>query len=130
MGSKFYLIVTYLIILFIHFGCSTTLNLKLPEKLPPIVKQYKHITIRQANQGLIKSGIQLSKDELFVILVDQFWRRNGYVSITVGNQSIHPHQYYSTAPVSGQLSLGSYLEPDVDFGVDVIVFKEKRRRSR
>jgi hypothetical protein len=125
MRSKFYLIVTYLIILFIHIGCSTTRNLKLPEKLPPIVKQYKHITIRQVNQGLIKSGIQLSKDELFVILVDQFLRLNGFVSITVGNQSIHPHRYYSTAPVSGQLSLGSYLRRDVDFGVDVIVFKEK-----
>ncbi len=124
MRSKFYFIITYLIFFIIHFGCSTALNIKLPKELPPIVKQYKHITIRQANQGLIKSGIQLSKDDLFVILVDQFWRRNGYLSITVGNQSIHPDQYYSTAPVSGQLLLGSYLKPDVDFGVDIIVFKE------
>ncbi len=124
MRSKFYFIITCLIFFIIHFGCSTALNIKLPKELPSIVKQYKHITIRQAKQGLIKSGIQLSKDDLFVILVDQFWRRNGYVSITVGNQSIHPHQYYSTAPISGQLLIGSYLTPDVDFGIDIIVFKE------
>jgi len=50
-------------------GCSTAPVLKMPESLPPIVKEYKHITIYGNHPGMVNTGVYLNKGEYLGIFV-------------------------------------------------------------
>jgi len=61
-------------------GCSKPI-LKMPKALPPIVKQYKHMTLTPA-PGMRNTGIYLNKGDLYSILatgsIDMGPRGPGY----------------------------------------------------
>ena len=51
-------------------GCVTTSTpiLKMPKSLPPIVKDYKHITLQGNIPGMINTGLYIDKGETYSIL--------------------------------------------------------------
>jgi len=48
-------------------GCSKPI-LKMPESLPPIVKEYKHIKLYGNRPGMVNTGLYLNEDDFFSIL--------------------------------------------------------------
>jgi hypothetical protein len=62
--SSYYLFISFL---FLINGCSKPV-LKMPESLPPIVKQYKHISLNAGAVGMQNTGIYLGKSDLYTIL--------------------------------------------------------------
>jgi hypothetical protein len=50
------------------FGCSTTPVLEMPERLPPIVKVYKHFTIHGYQGGDKNTEIYLNKGDIYSVL--------------------------------------------------------------
>jgi hypothetical protein len=64
-GSLFFLpIISPLLIL---FGCSKPV-LKMPEPLSPIVKQYKHITLRGGAAGMRDTGMYLNRGDTYSLM--------------------------------------------------------------
>ncbi len=51
-------------------GCVTTSThvLKMPKSLPPIIKEYKHITLHGNIPGMINTGLYIDKGETYSIL--------------------------------------------------------------
>ncbi|MBW1672812.1 MAG: caspase family protein [Deltaproteobacteria bacterium] len=51
-------------------GCVTTSTsvLKMPESLPPIVKEYKHITLNANIPGMMNTGVYLNDGETYSVL--------------------------------------------------------------
>jgi len=117
----------YLIIcsLLITLGCSTAPNLKMPKSLPPIVKEYKHITFRGNHPDMVQTGIYLDKGDMYSILATgsidlgprQGGSRNlvrpeeGRLFLKIGNHRIFHPLYNSNgstvkAIYSGELYLG------------------------
>ena len=65
LSSFFYLFISPFLI---YPGCSSTPNLKMTKSLPPIVKEYKHITLYGNRPGMMDTGIYLKKGALYTIL--------------------------------------------------------------
>jgi hypothetical protein len=60
--------------------CSKPI-LKMPESLPPIVKEYKHIKLDGNRPGMVNTGVHLSKDDSFSILATgsiDVWPRGAF----------------------------------------------------
>jgi len=58
-----------LILGFLAFwGCSTTPVLEMQDRLPGVVKEYKHVTLPGNRSGMRKTGIYLEKDQIYSIL--------------------------------------------------------------
>ena len=51
----------------ILIGCSTPSILRIPEPLPPVIKEYKHITLYGFRPGMVNTEIYLDKDDLYSI---------------------------------------------------------------
>ena len=64
-------------------GCSTAPILKMPKSLPPIVKEYKHITIYGNRSGMLDTGIYLNEKNPFSILatgtIDRKYWKNRFI---------------------------------------------------
>jgi hypothetical protein len=71
-------------------GCSKPV-LKMPTPLPPIVKRYKHITIRSRVSGMHNTGIYLNKEDLYSIVA------TGSIDMYPGG----PSQYHDVRPEDG-----------------------------
>jgi uncharacterized caspase-like protein len=96
----------------------------MPEELPAIVKDYKHLSIPPWETGLVNTDTHLNKGDLFTILVDTYYKR-WILNIKVEQEYIFT-DYYSAAPVSGNLYIGSYHRNRKGaIGIDIIVWKEK-----
>ncbi len=72
---KRYLRISFLITLSISFlaifsGCSTTIppTIKMQEPLPPIIKEYRHLTLSGGQLGMRDTGIYLKKTQPYSIL--------------------------------------------------------------
>ena len=61
------LYLSFLMIFFLKYGCSAP-NIKMPEALPPIVKEYKHITLHSGTVGMQDTGVYLREGETYSIL--------------------------------------------------------------
>ena len=105
-------------------GCSPSPLIRKPENLPAIVKEYKYVTIPPWKSNLINTGFYLEKGEFFSIFTDSHahrWRLN----IQVEEQRVYT-DFFLTAPISGNLYVGSYARSlDDPIGLDIIVWKEK-----
>ena len=105
-------------------GCAPSSAIRMPENLPPVVRQYKHMSIAPWRTNLIDTEINLDKGDFFSILVDAYYKRY-ILAIKVEQEYIYT-DYYSTAPVSGNLKIGSYHRNRKDsIGVDIIVWQKK-----
>jgi hypothetical protein len=71
--------VRYLLICFFLTlpGCATP-NIKMPKPLPPIVKEYKHVTLLGSSPGMKDTGVYLESGDAYSILatgsIDLWWR--------------------------------------------------------
>ena len=105
-------------------GCAPSSTIRMPQNLPPVVREYKHMSIASWKTNLIDTQIHLAKGDFFSILVDAYYKRYSLV-IKVEQEYIYT-DYYSTAPVSGNLRIGSYQRNRKDsIGVDIIVWQKK-----
>jgi hypothetical protein len=67
-AAKFLLICAFLIPLFLTLpGCATT-NIKMPKPLPPIVKEYKHVTVLGGHIGMHNTWVYLESGDAYSIL--------------------------------------------------------------
>jgi len=58
----------FLTLLFLTLlGCAKP-NIQMPKSLPPIVKEYKHVTLSGSSPGMRKTGVHLEPGELYSIL--------------------------------------------------------------
>ena len=66
---QFYLkfILPLILCFLILIGCSPPI-VKMPKTLPPIVKEFKHITLQGNNPGMVDTGIHLIPGDVFTIL--------------------------------------------------------------
>ncbi len=105
-------------------GCAPSPAIRMPENLPPVVREYKHMSIAPWKINLIDTEIHLAKGDFFSILVDAYYKRYS-LAIKVEQEYIYT-DYYSTAPLSGNLKIGSYHRNRKDsIGVDIIVWQKK-----
>lgn len=105
-------------------GCAPSPAIRMPENLPPVVREYKHMSIAPWKTNLIDTEIHLAKGDFFSILVDAYYKRYS-LAIKVEQEYIYT-DYYSTAPISGNLKIGSYHRNRKDsIGVDIIVWQKK-----
>jgi hypothetical protein len=96
----------------------------MPEKLPTIVKEHKYLSIPPWKTDQVNTEIHLSKGDFFTILVDTYYKR-WILNIKVEKEYLHT-DHYLTAPVSGNLYVGSYhRNRKDDIGIDIIVWKQK-----
>jgi hypothetical protein len=65
---RYLLICIFLTLLFLTLlGCAKP-NIQMPKSLPPIVKEYKHVTLSGSSPGMRKTGVHLEPGELYSIL--------------------------------------------------------------
>ena len=65
---RYLLISTFLTLLFLTLlGCPKP-NIQLPKSLPPIVKEYKHVTLIGSRPGMKNTGVHLGQGELYSIM--------------------------------------------------------------
>lgn len=83
--QKFLLMFSFLFIFsfLMVIGCSTPPVIKAPGTLPPIVKEYKHITLWRNHPGMVNTGIHLNGGDLYSILA------TGSVDLWPGGPSYH-----------------------------------------
>lgn len=106
-------------------GCSPSPVIQMPQKVPTIVKEYKHVKIPSWKRDLINTGIYLEKDDFFSIFVDSYYKRL-MLTIKVEEKYIYT-DFFLTAPIPGNLYVGTYYTRDkqTSFDIDIIVWKEK-----
>ena len=112
-------------------ACATPPILRMPKNLPPIVKEYKHVTIPRMDIAL-NTGVYLEKGELFSMLFDAFYKSR-YLSARVGDRKdrgyIPPGENFTDSPRTGYLYFESYAVPSYgdpsSIGVDIIVWQRK-----
>ncbi len=119
-------------------ACATSPILRMPKNLPPIVKEYKHVTVPRMD-FTVNTGVYLEKGELFSILFDTFYK-SLYLNARVGDREdreyISPGEHFTDSPGSGYLYFESYAtkfrtyrnykhgDPS-SIGVDIIVWQRK-----
>jgi len=64
LSSLFYLLISSILLI---TGCSKPI-LKMPKSLPPIIKEYKHITLYGNRPGMRNTGIYFNEGDLYSIL--------------------------------------------------------------
>ena len=101
-------------------GCAPLPGLNMPEPLPPIVREHKHITIRQ--KRAVNTGIYLNKGDVYSILADTFAKRY-YMTAKIGDEGVSSDPYHTNAARSGYLHLGSHER--IATGVDIIVWERE-----
>lgn len=105
-------------------GCTLPSAIRMPEKLPPIVREYKHLSIAPWKISLLDTEIHLAKGDFFSIFVDAYHKRAG-LAVKVEQEYIYT-DYYCTAPTAGNLKIADYHRNRKDLiGVDIIVWQKK-----
>jgi hypothetical protein len=122
-------------------GCATDPVLEMPKPLPPIVKEYKHLSVYPDTHP-IDTGIYLNKEDLFSILatgeVSFYWGKrqhkvdaiSGLLS-QIGDSEVFPPLSRSTGLVikskyEGKLYLNVYgTYRGGHFDVDIIVWEKE-----
>lgn len=97
MRLGFLLIFVFLTLL----GCSKP-NIQLPEPLPPIVREYKHVTVHGGRAGMKNTGVHLESGEIYSILATgsiDYWGRklHGFP----GGQAPPGFKYHDVRPELG-----------------------------
>ena len=73
---RYLLVCTFLTLLFLTLlGCATS-NIQLPKPLPPIVKEYKQVTVVGGRPGMKNTGVYLRPGAVYSILATgqiDFW---------------------------------------------------------
>ncbi len=79
-ASGFLLSSTFLTLLFLTLlGCAKP-NIQMPEPLPPIVKEYKHVSIVGGNPGMKNTGIYIMPGDVYTLLATgsiDYWTSMG-----------------------------------------------------
>ncbi|NQT58563.1 MAG: hypothetical protein HQ557_06230, partial [Bacteroidetes bacterium] len=113
-------------------ACATPPILRMPKNLPPIVKEYKHVTVPRMD-FTVNTGVYLEKGELFSILFDAF-HKSQYLTARVGGDPADggyfpPGENFTDSPRTGYLYFESYAVPSYgdpsSIGVDIIVWQRK-----
>lgn len=121
-------------------GCSKPI-LKMPESLPPMIKEYKHLTI-SGYKNLKHTGIYINKEDIYSILVTGKISNpyqdasNWTLQARIGkeNPNLLPRFIYNTytgrSQYSGYLYVGTEVEKyfqDItgSFSVDIIVWERE-----
>jgi hypothetical protein len=109
-------------------GCSKPI-LRMPERLPSVIKGYKHMTLSRHGPYLVDTKIHLEKGETYSILLDRpGWRDS--LSTRIGEKHFYnsAYPYHSSAAISGNLYLhfhfANYSREHTYVGVDVIVWEK------
>ena len=112
-------------------GCSVPPILKIPATVPPIIKEYKHITLQQFYLDMVNTGVYLMKGDYLSILVDKYYARR-FLKALVGNDTGYMGHYHWKVPESGYLYL--FLDERIRslrehtpiiIGVDIIVWTKE-----
>ncbi|MCK4815643.1 hypothetical protein KA005_07730, partial [bacterium] len=80
LSSLFYLLISSFLII---IGFTKPI-LKMPERLPTIVKEYKHTTLSGSHPGMVNTGIYVSKGNLYSILA------TGSISMSIKYPNVRP----------------------------------------
>ena len=91
------------------FGCATPPVLKMPKNLPPIVKEYKHVTISWHRTEYVNTGIYLHEGDFLSIFCDSC-HKTFDLNIIVGEthkQILNDYHFNSLS--SGYLHFGCYF---------------------
>lgn len=111
-------------------ACATSPILRMPKNLPPIVKEYKHVTVPNM-YFTVNTGVYLEKGELFSILFDTFYK-GIYLNARVGDREdreyISPGEHFTDSPGSGYLYFENFATKYGDpsgIRVDIIVWQRK-----
>jgi hypothetical protein len=96
------LICVFLTLLFLTLvGCATP-NIQLPKPLPPIVKEYKHVTVSGGSSGMKNTGVYLNKEDVYSILASgriDYWGRR--VTSFPGAEAPPGFKYHDVRPEQG-----------------------------
>ncbi len=104
MKKRFSLFFLYFfILLFIMAGCTP--SIKLPDPVPPTIKEHNRFSASQLLKGFKETGVYLDKGSLFTILMDKELERY-CLSGRIGGQMVRVYEYYLKVPVSEQLLIG------------------------
>lgn len=103
-------------------GCGRSSAIRMPDELPLIVREYKQVSIPSWKTNLVDTEIHLDKGDFFSIFVDTYYKRYGLL-IKVEQEYIYT-DYYCTAPISGNLKIGSHSRKD-SVDVEIIVWQKK-----
>ena len=130
-----------IIVFILLIGCTTKPTLKMPDPLPPIVKEYKHFTLQPmarrsehnldiAPTAFIKgkatnTGVYLNEGDFYSILMDD-WLEQDCLSTLIDDNSIWAGRFYLTSPDTGYVNLdhnGTCDQYQID-GVIIVWEKE------
>ena len=105
-------------------GCSKPL-LKIPENLPPIVREYKNVVLHVGPKQMQKTGIYLTKGELFSILTKNILLRSSLIGIIGKDDFGFYVSDINDAYKPGDLFLGLMDQKARASAVDIIVWKKE-----
>ena len=117
-------VVFLLILALFTDGCGPSSAIRMPDQLPSIVREYKHMSISPWKTSLFDTEIHLDRGDFFSILIDAYYKRYS-LAIKIEQEYIYT-DYFSTAPMSGNLKIGSYhRNRKYSIGVNIIVWQKK-----
>ena len=105
-------------------GCAKP-NIQMPETLPSIVKEYKHVVVRGGQQGMLNTGVHLNEGDLLSIIATG---ASGEIYSRIGVDKYFTPGYHGSGDIrktdySGFLYLGDYARgAKGTFNVDIIVW--------
>ena len=95
-------------------GCSEPV-LKMPESLPSIVREYKHITLDGDHPGMVDTGIHLNKGDAYTILATgsvDLWPAHFHAPPGYKYHDVRPeHGWAFMARIGGKTAANTYFCP-------------------
>ena len=104
-------------------GCSKPV-VKIPEDLPPIVREYKRIDFSVGPQRMQKTGVHLQKGEYFSILTRDILLRSSLIGMIGKDDFGFYVSDINDAYKAGDLYLGFSAKSDGLTAADIIVWKK------
>jgi hypothetical protein len=76
-------------------GCFPASNLKMPESLPPVIRNYKHVTIPGGRAGMKSTGVYLKQGTIYTIIA------TGGIDYWPGHRAPADFRYHDVRPELG-----------------------------
>lgn len=105
-------------------GCSKPI-LKIPENLPPIVREYKNVAFHVDAKRMQKTGVYLKKGEFFSILTRDILLRSSLIGMIGKDDFGFYVSDINDAYKPGDLYLGFTERKNSLSGLDIIVWKKE-----
>jgi hypothetical protein len=105
-------------------GCSKPI-LKIPQNLPPVVREYKNVAFHVDAKRMQKTGIYLTKGELFSIITRDILLRSSLIGMIGKDDFGFYVSDINDAYKPGDLYLGFMDQKVRPSAVDIIVWKEE-----